>query len=119
MMSKAGSTRSKRSKFSRAGTNKTNLAAPMPSNPLENQEAYVKAIMKAQKRTELIDAKEAERKEKLNSLLPITERLDGNKEAQIIAKWEARQQVRMNKAQKSIATTKKMMSITIATTKRH
>ena len=93
--------RSKRSKISRAGTNKTNLAAPMPSNPLENQEAYVKAVMKAQKRSELIDAKEAERKEKLNALLPITERLDGNKESQIIAKWEDRQKVRMSKDPKN------------------
>lgn len=40
-LSKAASTRSKKSAISKAGTSKTLLASAMPVNPLESQEAYL------------------------------------------------------------------------------
>ena len=50
-----------------------------------------RAVSKAQKRYEQISQKEAERKERVNALIPVSERLEENKESAIISKWEERQ----------------------------
>ena len=63
----------------------------MPLNPLDNQDAYLRAILKAHKRSELMRQKEAERKEAVDRLMPLSERFGSNREASIIHKWEARQ----------------------------